>query len=65
MKELVLIAKECSDNRCDIEKIAVDKEDTSSIYLNIDKLEDSGFHPEVLIQQGIKMCIEEEKKWMN
>lgn len=65
VKELVLIAKECSDNRCDIEKIAVDKEDTSSIYLNIDKLEDSGFHPEVLIQQGIKMCIEEEKKWMN
>lgn len=62
VKELVDIACRVSGNKCGIERISVTDEDKSSIYLNVDKLKKSGFYPRIMIEQGMRLCVEEEMK---
>ena len=62
VKQLVETACSISNNVCSIEHVAVDKEDTSQIVLDITTLRKLGFQPTVSLHEGLKKCVEEFRK---
>lgn len=55
--QLIDIAAELSNGACEIETVAVETEDTSSIVLDVEPLKAAGFSATVTVYEGLKKCI--------
>ena len=58
-KKITDVALSICQNSVDIENVKVDKEDTSKVVLNVEKLRNQGFTCNITIEEGLKKIIEE------
>lgn len=59
VKEIINIVLRICQNKIGLDHIKVDKEDTSKVILNVEKLKKLGFSCNTTIEEGLKKIIEE------
>ena len=59
VKEIINIVLKICQNKIGLDHIKVDKEDTSKVILNVEKLKKLGFSCNTTIEEGLKKIIEE------
>lgn len=58
VKEMVVLAKELSGDKCSIERISINNEDKSSVVLSPEKLKKAGYIAKTSFKDGLNLCIQ-------